>query len=94
MWFVEKADRAIIPTNIVSVNTDYALAYSQLTHRLHFAAEDMSQLTFIATIFNQSGHRIASFPASTDFDTSALPHGIYIVTWQHDGRVRSAKFVR
>ena len=94
MWFVEKADRAIIPTNIVSVSTDYALAYSQLTHRLHFAAEDMSQLTFIATIFNQSGHRIASFPASTDFDTSALPHGIYIVTWQHDGRVRSAKFVR
>jgi hypothetical protein len=94
MWLVEKADRAIIPTDIVSVSTDYALAYSQLTHRLHFAAEDMSMLTFKATVFNQSGHRIATFNAGADFDTSALPAGIYIVTWQHDGRIRSVKFVR
>lgn len=91
LWRIEKAD---LTTPVKHVGTDYALAYDQQSGRLHFGAEDISELTFTVAIYNQAGQRIASFPANAEFNMSTLPEGLYIVTWQHDNRQRTVKFMR
>ena len=73
---------------------DYALAYNRQNHSLHFGTAEISSLDFTAHIYNEAGRQMLSFPANKRVSVESLPSGLYIVTWEHQGRQRSAKFVR
>ena len=95
LWTIDKSLSVNdVPTRLTHVTTDYALAYDPASGRLHFGAEDISALTFVATIYNQSGQRVATFPATSSFNMFSLPVGIYIISWQHDGRTHSVKLAK
>lgn len=73
---------------------DYVLAYNRQNHSLHFGTADISSLDFTAHIYNEAGRQVFSFPANKRVSVESLPSGLYIVTWEHQGRQRSTKFVR
>jgi hypothetical protein len=74
--------------------SDYALAYDPQGQRLHFGAEDPSQLSFTVRVYDQSGRIVRTFRASNECFLTGLPHGIYIVSWSVEGRQRSVKFTK
>ncbi len=90
-WLVEEAG-TMTDTGVASVSTDYALAYDPVTGRLHFGADRLQDLTFLVSVYNASGHRIASFRACEEFSMLPYPTGLYVVTWKHDRRQHSVKF--
>lgn len=73
-------------------NIEYALAYDREGQRLHFGSDNLSDLTFVATVYDQSGRRVLQFQASEEASVASLPRGVYVVSWSHDGRRRSVKF--
>ena len=78
-------------TGIETPTMDYALAYDDATGRLHFGAEDLQQLTFTVGVYNMKGHRVGTFRACDDFNLLPYPAGLYIVTWNENGRKHSVK---
>ena len=74
--------------------SDYALAYDPQGQRLHFGAEDPSQLNFTVRVYDQSGRIVRTFRASNECFLTGLPHGIYIVSWSVEGQQRSVKFTK
>ena len=80
--------------SIKADDIDYALAYNRQNLSLHFGTTDISDLDFTAHIYNEAGRQVLSFPANKRVSVEPLPSGLYIVTWEHQGRQRSAKFVR
>lgn len=99
LWFFTPGDNIPSddpeePDNIAAPEPDaYALAYNPQSHVLHFGAEDPAQLTFTARIHSSNGAFIRSFLASESCSVADLSRGVYIVTWQVDGKVRSAKLL-
>ncbi len=82
------------PDGISVADIDYALAYDPLSARLHFGADDLSQLAFTAKVYDGNGRLLRSFRASEGTSLSDLPHGLYIVTWTWQGRQRTVKLMR
>ena len=94
-WRIAKGRKRDVTTPVADVvTTDYALAYDPVAQRLHFGADDMSQLRFQVTVFDQGGRAVGRFTAAEGYAAAHLPRGIYVVSWQHDGRRRTVKFVR
>ena len=58
---------------------------------LHFGADDVQRLTFRVTLYDAGGRPVATFRASDGCSLSALPPGLYIVSWTADGRHESVK---
>lgn len=91
MWYFEKTDPLtdeFTAISRVAEPENYALAYNPTDKQLHFGTDDASKLTFTATVYNLSGVKVGEFAASSCFDMSSLPDGIYIVKWLN----RSVKF--
>ena len=83
------------PTLIGTPEPDaYALAYNADQQLLHFGAEVPSQLSFTVSVTNAAGRPVGRFLASESFSVSALPAGVYIVSWKVGGKQRSAKFAK
>lgn len=80
------------PDAIQGPRADFALAYDPQAQRLHFGGDEPSQLTFPVTVYNQAGAVVLRFRACDGASMSALPRGIYIVSWKLDGRQRAVKF--
>ena len=93
LWLIETVDTNIEDA-ISHVETDYALAYNPQTHFLHFGADDPMALSFQVVVYDQHGRRRAAFRVSDGCSLSSLPHGVYIVSWKHDGRQRSVKLTK
>lgn len=75
-------------------DVDYALAYDPTGQRLHFGSDDMDKMSFAVRLYDQSGRLLRTFRGNESCSLQGLPRGLYIVTWKHDGRVRSVKFVK
>ena len=73
---------------------DYALAYDPTTHRLHFGSDDMEKMNFAVRLYDQTGRLLRTFRASDGCSLQGLPRGLYIVSWNINGKVRSVKFKR
>ena len=71
----------------------YALAYDAEGKRLHFGADDLSQLTFFVSVYDSSGRKVLQFPASEGARVTSLRPGLYVVLWEDHGP-HSAKFIR
>ena len=80
--------------DLPSVDMAYALAYDRTDQRLHFGSDHLDDLTFTATVFDQSGRLVMQFAANSPVSVAHLPRGLYVVTWQWQGRRHSAKFMR
>ena len=90
LWYIETVTTGI--DDVVShVETDYALAFDPQRQFLHFGADNPAELSFQVAVYAQHGRRRATFRASDGCSLSSLPHGLYIVSWKHDGRQRSVK---
>lgn len=73
---------------------DYALAYDPASGRLHFGADDLSALRFTVRLYDSAGRLQRTFRASDGTTLSGLPRGLYLVTWELNGRRRTIKFNR
>ena len=80
--------------SIFNFQSDYALAYDAAGGRLHFGAERRSDLAFAVRVYDRSGRQVRTFRASDECDVSALPRGLYVVSWRVRGRQHSAKFMK
>ena len=80
--------------SMVNGQCDYALAYDAAGSRLHFGADNPSALTFAVHVYDRSGRQVRTFRASESCDVSALPRGLYIVSWRIQGRQHSVKFMK
>ena len=78
--------------NTVEGDIDYALAYDPGSGRLHFGADDTSALRFTVRLYDSSGRLQRTFRACNGTSVTSLPHGLYIVTWELNGRRRTVKF--
>ena len=97
LWTISYADSMVVDSpvhDIVRNDMDYALAYDRQGQRLHFGADDLSLLDFTATVYDQAGRPVLSFVASQGISVARLPSGLYVVSWQWQGRRHSAKFMR
>ena len=97
LWTISYADSLALDTpirDIVGDDMDYALAYDPQGQRLHFGADDLSRLSFTAVVYDRAGRPVLSFKASQEASVAQLPRGLYIVSWQWQGRRHSAKFIR
>jgi capsular polysaccharide biosynthesis protein len=95
LWRLEAVQKhSNIPSKVLSaeVASDYALAVNAVTHKLHFVAENLSNLIFKAYIYDLQGNYRGSFRADEEFDLNKLPGGTYLVSWQFAGQYHSAKF--
>lgn len=72
--------------------SDYALAYSPLSHQLHFGGENPAELSFMVRLYDSAGHLLRLFRASDGCNLQGFPCGLYIVSWTVDNRTRSVKF--
>ena len=80
------------PDAIASVEpTEYALGYNPQTKVLHFGSETPELLTFKVRIYSASASLIRTFTANEPCSVADLPHGVYIIMWNVDGKTRSAK---
>lgn len=73
---------------------DYALAYDPTSGRLHFGADDLSALRFTVRVYDSAGRLQRTFRASDGTSLAGLPRGLYLVTWELNGRRRTVKFNR
>lgn len=95
LWYITSTHEQL-PEELTGIapitDLDYILAYNSDTHLLRFATENPEQLTFTATLYNAKGQLITRFKGNETFDMSILPNGIYVVTWNFDGKRKSVKF--
>ena len=104
LWTIAVADRltdgidSIVPDGTVDegpeADFDYALAYDAAGARLHFGADDIARLNFMVRLYDRSGRLLRTFRACESCDLSALPRGLYVVSWDLRGRRHSAKFLK
>lgn len=97
LWTLVVVDSLTAPDAIDAPrqpDVDYALAYDPQGGRLHFGADDLSRLTFDATVYDAAGRPVLSFRAQDGVSVARLPRGLYVVAWQWQGRRHSAKFSR
>lgn len=87
-------DNEMVNGNWSNGKFDYALAYDANGARLHFGADYPSELTFMVRVYDRSGRQVRTFRASDECDVSALPRGLYIVSWRVHGRQHSVKFMK
>lgn len=93
MWTITPV--ADVPDGIEETEqVDYALAYDPTTHRLHFGSDDMEKMNFAVRLYDQTGRLLRTFRASDGCSLQGLPRGLYIVSWNINGKVRSVKFKR
>ena len=71
---------------------DYALAYDPSSGRLHFGADDMKALRFTVRLYDSSGRLQRTFCACDDTNVLGLPRGLYLITWEFEGRRCTVKF--
>lgn len=90
LWHIQ-ATGTDAETSLDAPSMDYALAYDPQRQRLHFGADDVRRLTFRVTLYDAGGRPVATFRASDGCSLSALPPGLYIVSWTADGRHESVK---
>ena len=82
------------PDDVPRLTLDYALAYAPDRQFLHFGADDRAALAFKVSLFDHAGRLVATFLASDGFYAHKLPDGLYVATWQHEGRRQSVKFLK
>lgn len=73
---------------------DYIVTYSPSAALLHFIADDPASLEGTFTIANLSGVIAMTGPVAETIDISALPSGLYILTWQIDNRRLTRKLLK
>ena len=73
---------------------DYALAYDPYSGRLHFGTDDISSLRFTVYLYDSTGRLQRTFRACDGTTLANLPHGLYIITWELNGRRRTVKLNR
>ncbi len=95
MWRFGIADEVedAIPS-LTNDELEYALAYDPTGQRLHFGANHPEKLTFKVNVYDQGGRLVRTFRADDECSTGSLPHGIYIVAWRAEGKLRSVKFAK
>ncbi len=95
-WFVIR-DEQKTSTGVEGVgidSNDYIVTYSPSAALLKFIAEDNVTLEGTYTIVNAGGYVLMSGAVSETIDVSLLTSGIYILSWQIDGRIVTRKFVK
>ena len=95
LWTLSVVDSIAVTDRIETPrqpDISYALAYDPQQKRLHFGADDLSQLDFTAQVYDAAGRPLLRFRADEGADVAQLPAGVYIVAWQWQGRRHSAKF--
>lgn len=94
LWYiVSNGELPATPTSIREVEPEeYALAYNPQTQVLHFGSETPEALTFNVSVMAINGIQVGTFRANEEFSMSALPSGVYVVTWTAGGQTRSIKF--
>lgn len=95
LWYL--VPNGSLPEELAGVESvepdEYALAYDPMTQELHFASATPESLKrFAARVYSADGQLVGTFMANERFAMSNQPRGIYIVTWQCQGRQRSIKF--
>lgn len=97
LWYITST-REKVPEEMTGIpevdDIDYILAYNKDSHLLRFAAETPGKLNFTATLYTANGQAVTRFRADQEVDMSIHPAGIYIVTWNYNGKKNSVKFVR
>ena len=95
LWFVTATSSPLrddIDGTRITELDDYALAYNNVSHSLHFGADVPSALRFTASVFDASGRLVGRFRANESFPMWSRPDGVYIVNWTVGGRTCSVKF--
>lgn len=90
LWHIQ-ATGTDAEASLDAPSMDYALAFDPQRQHLHFGADDVQRLTFRVTLYDAGGRPVATFRASDGCSLSALPPGLYIVSWTADGRHESVK---
>jgi len=95
LWSIEAVD-TVNPDIIdrIDSNIDYALAYDPGSGRLHFGTDDISLLRFTVRLYDSTGRLQRTFRACDGTTLADLPHGLYIITWELNGRSRTVKLNR
>ena len=93
LWRIVTAGK-VVDNSITTIKQDYALAYDPSSYRLHFGADDLQELSFIVSIYNHHGHKVATFPAYLGFSLQSYPTGLYIVSWKQADRQHSVKVLK
>ena len=95
LWDFEAVD-AVEPdiSNNIDFGIDYALAYDPGSGRLHFGTDDISALRFTVYLYDGTGRLQRTFRACDGTTLADLPHGLYIITWELNGRRRTVKVNR
>lgn len=93
LWTIHYADSIASEDTGIDTPIEYALAYDPQQQRLHFGSDDLTSLTFTVSVYDQAGRPVLRFPASQSCSVAHLPKGLYIVSWNYQGR-HSVKFMR
>jgi len=80
--------------NNLDGDIDYALAYDPSSRRLHFGADDIRALRFAVRIYDSAGRLQRTFQACDGMSLINLPPGLYIITWELNGRRHTVKVNR
>ena len=80
--------------NNINGDIDYALAYDPYSGRLHFGTDDINTLRFIVYLYDSTGRLQRTFRACDGTTLANLPRGLYIITWELNGRRRTVKLNR
>ncbi|MBR1681873.1 MAG: CotH kinase family protein [Bacteroidaceae bacterium] len=99
MWYIQAVGEVEEPDDpTVGIDDlaslDYALAYDPLSGRLHFGSDNLSDLRFPVRVYDRSGRLLQTFRACDGTSLSALPRGLYLVTWEFEGRRHTVKLTR
>ena len=96
-WYVEMADESVSAVMAMQSNEDidYRITLDPHTRQIHFRLPDGQNLMFNAqcsmSLYNLSGHMLASGCINQPIDVSVLPSGVYILRWTINGHSRSIK---
>ncbi|MCR5180394.1 MAG: CotH kinase family protein [Bacteroidaceae bacterium] len=97
LWQLSSADTIAVVEpydDVDPLEIDYALAYDPASGRLHFGADDLTQLRFHVHLIDAAGHLVRTFPASEGITLADLPRGLYLVSWKWGDRQHTVKLVR
>ena len=78
----------------INGDIDFALAYDPYSGRLHFGTDDINALRFTVRLYDSTGRLQRTFRACDGTTLANLPRGLYIITWELNGRRRTVKLNR
>ena len=92
LWNILPVEKYVDPNAIASAEPEeYALALDKQNGVLHFGSATPEMLTFVVNMYSANGSLVRTFKADERCGVSDLPSGVYVITWNVDGKRRSVK---